>query len=534
MLIVAKDGSGDFTSIQEAVDAVPLFSREPVTIFLRMAEYRERVIINKDNIRLVGEEPNRTVITWNACAKDPDAEGNEKGTFLSWTVIVSGTNVTIENLTIRNDAGDGHVVGQAVALYTAGERFVCRNVRLIAHQDTLFCGPVITKTAKDALPHVLPNQTESAGDCPPVMIRQYFENCYIQGDTDYIFGPARVWFEGCELFMNEAGGWYTAANTPETNEYGFVFHHCRLTGACPEGMGKLGRPWRKYCRTLFLECDMDEHVAPWGFYDWDEERIITWRCGEYGTTGVRSDLSERNPAAKKLTRGEAESVTLRAVLGGWDNWRPNQIAPTWYMCGDSTMTDQPEWPYHGWGQLLKNFAPAGVAIENVAKSGRSSKSFMQERLLNAIECCLKPGDKLLIQFSHNDEKPDRERRTEPWTTYPEYLSLYIDAARRRGAEPVLITPLARRLYNPDGTLRHSHDPYPDSMRALAQEKGVRLIEMERATEALITELGEEESKKIYLHFAPGECGLQEGLADNTHLSLEGASTYAQMFMKLFQ
>ncbi len=534
MLIVAKDGTGDFSTIQEAIDAVPLYVRDPEIIFLRKGLYEERVIIDKDNIRLVGEDAEGTVITWSACANDLNSQGEPQGTFCSWSVLVTGVNVEIEHLTIRNDAGDGHLVGQAVALYAAGDRFACRGCRLIAHQDTLFCGPVLFRTAEQVLPRKLPGVVDSTGDCPPVFIRQYFEKCWIQGDTDYIFGPARVWFEDCTLFMNAAGGWYTAANTPKACEYGFVFHRCRLTGECAEGAAALGRPWRKYARTLFLECDMDAHVDPEGFRDWDEERVITWRYGEYGTTGARADLSTRNAREKRLTKAEAESVTLRAVLGCWDGWHPDRPAQTWFFCGDSTMTDQPEWPYYGWGQLMRDFAPVDVYVQNLAMSGRSSKSFMSERRLNVAECCLRAGDRLFIQFSHNDEKPDRERRTEPWTTYPEYLGLYIDAARRRGAEPVLITPLARRFFDGDGRIQHTHDPYPHAMRALAEQRGVRLIELERATERLLEEMGPEKSKEIYLHMDPIEGVLPEGITDNTHLSRNGASIYAQLFMKLLR
>ena len=151
MYIIAKDGSGDFTSIQAAIDAVPMSNRHPIILLVRMDEYHERVIVNKDNLRIIGEARDRTVITASACAKDLDAEGREKGTFLSYTFLVTGSNVEVENLTIRNDAGDGNQVGQAVAVYAAGDRGLWRNVRMIAHQDTLFCGPTMPKVAKDAL-----------------------------------------------------------------------------------------------------------------------------------------------------------------------------------------------------------------------------------------------------------------------------------------------------------------------------------------------------------------------------------------------
>ncbi len=148
-------------------------------------------------------------------------------------------------------------------------------------------------------------------DGPLTFSRQYFENCYIQGDVDFIFGCYRCWFERCTLFMNERGGFYTAANTNPAQPFGFVFSRCLLTGACEPGQGYLGRPWRKGCATVFLECEMDEHVAPEGFIDWDEERVVTARCGEWRTSGARADQSPRHPSQKRLTDEEAAKVTLQ-------------------------------------------------------------------------------------------------------------------------------------------------------------------------------------------------------------------------------
>ena len=124
MYIIARDGSGDFTSIQAAVDAVPFGNRVPVILLVRMDDYHERVIVNKDNLRIVGEARDRTILTAKGCAKDLNSEGQPKGTFLSATLLVTGNNVEVENLTIRNDAGDGRDVGQAVAVYAAGDRGV--------------------------------------------------------------------------------------------------------------------------------------------------------------------------------------------------------------------------------------------------------------------------------------------------------------------------------------------------------------------------------------------------------------------------
>jgi len=328
MIVVAKDGSGDFQSIQAAVDSLPeAAGSHPSLVLVRAGEYREKVVIHRDHVRLVGEGPEQTVLTWNGCAMDQYADGTEKGTFLSSTLMTTGCDIEVQNLTIRNDAGDGRDVGQAVAVYAAGDRGTWRNCRLIAHQDTLFCGPVR-----------MPNTLEDIGtrrgcaeaynrveDGPLTTSRQYFEDCWIQGDVDFIFGSYRCWFERCTLFMNARGGFYTAANTNQAQPFGFVFRRCRLTGACPSGEGYLGRPWRKYARTVFLECDMDEHVAPEGFCDWDTDRVVTDRCGEWHTTGARADQTVRHPSQKRLADEEALLITLSRVLGGSDGWQPDVI-----------------------------------------------------------------------------------------------------------------------------------------------------------------------------------------------------------------
>ena len=325
MITVAKDGSGDYACIQEAVDALPESGGE---ILVRTGVYREKIVIHRNHVRLAGADRERTVIAWNGCAKDRYADGTEKGTFLSSTLMTTGRDVTVENLTVRNDAGDGRSVGQAVAVYAAGDRGTWRNCSLIAHQDTLFCGPLR-----------MPNVTEDIGprtgcaerafrveDGHLTFSRQYFEDCLIRGDVDFIFGSYRCWFERCTLFMNERGGWYTAANTNEVQPYGFVFHRCRLTGVCGTGEAYLGRPWRKHARTVFLECEMDEHVAPEGFSDWDAERVVTDRCGEWQTTGARADQNSRHPAQKRLTDTEAANITVSRVLSGSDGWKPDDGA----------------------------------------------------------------------------------------------------------------------------------------------------------------------------------------------------------------
>ncbi len=326
MITVAKDGSGDFTSLQAAVDSLPeACGKEKRTIFVKKGVYPERVAVNRDRVRILGEDPLETVLTHSSHATQIHPDGTERTTFRSWTMLVNGDDVEVEGLCIRNDAGDGSVVGQAVAVYAAGDRGIWRNCRLIAHQDTLYCGPVrIPDVEEDLFPRGgKAERAERVQDGHPSHSRQYFENCYIRGDIDFIFGSYRCRFEGCTLYMNARGGWYTAANTSAEQDWGFVFHRCRLTGECPPGKAYLGRPWRKGSAAVFLACDMDECVAPEGFADWDGERRITDRYGEWGTTGARADLRQRDPREKRLTDEEARALLILSDPGTEDPAPPS-------------------------------------------------------------------------------------------------------------------------------------------------------------------------------------------------------------------
>ena len=537
MLIVAKDGTGHFTSIQAAVDACPETGRAPSLILVRRGVYEERVVIHRDNVRLVGESREETILTWSDYALNPDASGQPRGTFRTATLLVTGNQVEVENLTVRNDAGDGRIVGQAVAVYAAGDRGTWRNCRLSAHQDTLLCGPLMPRLVQD----ILPRQgrapvVENVAECSLVTGRQYFEDCLIEGDIDFIFGSYRCWFERCTLVMLERGGYYTAANTPENMDYGFVFHSCRLTGTCPEGQAFLGRPWRRFARTVFLSCDMDEHVSPEGFQDWDEVRVITPRCAEWATTGARADLSRRHPDEGLLSREEAMLLSLPQVIGGADHWHPEKRVPTWFLCGDSTMADYPvnRAPMTGWGQALQPLLQGEVFVQNEAFNGRSSRSFIDEGRLEQIRLCLRPGDLQVIGFAHNDEKSDPERHTDPETTFPQMLRRYLSTARESGALAVLVTPVARRHFDPQGLPVPTHGAYPEAIRRLAQEEQVPLVDLERASMLQLRRLGPEGSRSLYCHVAAGHPHYPIGLQDNSHLHLRGAVTMAALFLEGLQ
>ncbi|MGG1552148.1 rhamnogalacturonan acetylesterase [Paenibacillus ferrarius] len=206
-------------------------------------------------------------------------------------------------------------------------------------------------------------------------------------------------------------------------------------------------------------------------------------------------------------------------------------ACTIFLAGDSTVTDQPAdgYPYAGWGQMLPLFVKQDAAVANYALSGRSSKSFISEGVLDTIWSVIKPNDYLLIQFGHNDQKPDEERRTEPFTTYKETLLRYIDGARERGAIPILVTSVQRRFFEEDGALRDTHGDYLTAMRELAKEADVALIDLAARSKALFEQLGPEGTKALFMWLAPGEfINFPDGAEDNTHFQQKGGIEIARL------
>lgn len=205
--------------------------------------------------------------------------------------------------------------------------------------------------------------------------------------------------------------------------------------------------------------------------------------------------------------------------------------PVVYIVGDSTVEDNKA-PFRGWGYCMPEYVAEGVTVRNHALSGRSSKSFLDEGLFEPVRENIAVGDLLLIQFGHNDEKLDEERRTEPDSTFPEKLSIYIDTALNAGAQPVLMTPVSRRHYNEDGTMKFTHGAYPDAIRKLAAERGVPLIDLKMLTRELYLQLGREETAKLFVQLKPGENpDFPDGHDDLTHYNETGARAVCGLIVK---
>jgi len=295
-LTVAQDGSGDYRTIQEAVNAVRDLSQVQVIIHIKKGIYHEKLVVPswKTKISLVGESRDSTIITGNDFSGKPypgkDPYGKDKySTYTSYTVLVQGDDFHADNLTIENTAGR---VGQAVALHVEGDRCVVTNCRLLGNQDTLYLA------------------TGSS--------RQYYKDCYIEGTTDFIFGEATVIFAGCTI-RSLTNSYITAASTSPLKKTGFVFFDCRLTADTAAKKVYLGRPWRPYARTVFIRTQMDNHILPAGWDNWrsaDNEKTAFY--AEYKSSGDGARTEGRVTWSHQLTEQEAAWYTVEHILGEWD------------------------------------------------------------------------------------------------------------------------------------------------------------------------------------------------------------------------
>ena len=289
-IVVSRDGTGNFRTLQEAIESARAFMDYTVTIYVRNGVYKEKVIVPSwvENIDIIGEDRDKTIITY-----DDHANINKMGTFRTYTVKVEGSDITFKNLTIENNAAQ---LGQAVALHTEGDRLKFINCRILGNQDTIYTGAKFT--------------------------RLYFKDCYIDGTTDFIFGPSTALFEDC-IIHSKRNSYVTAASTPKEAKYGYVFKHCKLTAEPGVDKVYLGRPWRPYAYTLFIECELGKHIVSAGWHNWGKQsNEETARYMEYKNTGEGANVSERVAWSKQLTKKEAEAVTVDAIFRTQSNWNP--------------------------------------------------------------------------------------------------------------------------------------------------------------------------------------------------------------------
>ncbi len=290
--VVAKDGSGDFFTVQEAINAVPDFRKNKrTTILVRKGEYKERVIIPecKINVSLIGEEG--AVITDDNYASKKNIFGDEMSTSGSSTVYIYAPDFYAEHITFANTAGR---VGQAVACFIDGDRAYFKNCRFLGNQDTLYT------YGKES--------------------RQYYEGCYIEGTVDFIFGWSTAVFKDCEIH-SLGDGYVTAPSTDQGKVYGYVFWNCRLTAADEAGKVYLSRPWRPYAQAVYIQCEMGKHIVPEGWNNWGKasnEQTVYY--AEYQSTGEGANPSARVKYSHQLA--DISKYQPEQVLAGNDGWNP--------------------------------------------------------------------------------------------------------------------------------------------------------------------------------------------------------------------
>lgn len=311
MITVAKDNSGDFNSIQQAVDSIP--AGTPETIYIKKGIYKERVEVRKNNISFVGESTDDTIITESYYARMIMPDGSKRGTFRSYTFFVYADNFTASNLTFENAAGFGDEFGQAIAVYAEGDNITFRNCKILGHQDTLFTGPLPMKEKQPG------GFTGPTIDGIRRVVHQLYEDCYVAGEIDFIFGSATAYFKNCTLFAlnrnQEINAYYTAPSTYEGQAFGYVFESCTFTGNCPPKSVALSRPWRIHAKTVLLNCNYSDQIIDEGFTDWNKpESHETVYYAEYNGHGEGFKPEKRAAYVHQLNESEAARYTLENVM----------------------------------------------------------------------------------------------------------------------------------------------------------------------------------------------------------------------------
>lgn len=290
--VVAKDGSGDFFTVQEAINAVPDFRKQKrTTILVRKGTYKEKIVIpeSKINVSLVGEEG--AVLTYDDYARKQNVMGEEKGTSGSASCYIYAPDFYAENITFENSSGS---VGQAVACFVSADRAYFKKCRFLGFQDTLY--------------------TYAKGS------RQYYEDCYIEGTVDFIFGWSVAVFNRCRIH-SKGNGYLTAPSTDKGQRFGYLFYDCQLTADESVEKVYLSRPWRPYGQAVFVRCAMGKHILPEGWHNWGKkEAEKTVFYAEYESVGEGANPASRASFSRQLK--SLKGYEMETALAGSDGWNP--------------------------------------------------------------------------------------------------------------------------------------------------------------------------------------------------------------------
>ena len=288
---VSQIGDGNFKTVGEALKAIPLNNKKQIIIYIKNGIYKEKLVLDssKKHVKLIGEDAFKTILTFDDHTGKISPKGDTINTQTSYSFLALADDFHAENITFQNDAGFN--AGQAVALEVRGDKAVFVNCRIIGNQDILF----------------LNNENS----------RQYYLNCYLEGTTDFIFGAATAWFENCHVHSKK-NSHITAASTPQSHDFGFVFNQCVLTGDAEFDKVSLGRPWRPFASVIYMRTYIGQHIKPEGWSVWNKlDTYKLARYAEFENYGPGAKMKERVNWAKQLTSTEAKKVTPEIVFKGW-------------------------------------------------------------------------------------------------------------------------------------------------------------------------------------------------------------------------
>ena len=395
-IIVAADGSGNAKSVQEAVDKVPSNNKARIVIRIKPGTYLEQVRVPADKpyISFIGESAEQTKITFNLSNK---AAGS---TSASYSIYIGGHDFHAENITFENSFGTG---SQAVAVLVEADRVVFKNCRFLGWQDTLY--------AKNG--------------------RQYYRDCYIEGHVDYIFGQAAAIFDHCNIH-SKGDGYITAPMRFAADEpSGFVFLNSTLTSENTKNGIYLGRPWRDFGRTVFINTKMDAAIRPEGWHHWEPQREKTAYFAEYGSTGTGADSAARVAWAHKLGDADVKEFSIEYFLGGHDGWNPNSSKDAWLE------KTKPDWALVSWSDVFKQ-KPLWYQTDEAARIADQLLIYQKENggfeknVDMALMLTQKEKELLLAKRSDVSETTIDNR-----TTYPQvaYLGRVITASLLKPSPP---------------------------------------------------------------------------------------------------
>ena len=289
---VAQDGSGNFKSVQEAFNTIPLNNKTPVIVYIQNGIYKEKIHLDssKNYVTIIGEDKFKTILTYDDHTGKLSPKGDTINTRTSWSFLLKADDFTAENISFVNDAG--FTTGQAVAAEIDGDRAGFKNCRFIGFQDVLFT-----------------NNDNS---------RQFYKNCYIEGTTDFIFGSATAWFEQCHIHSKK-NSHITAASTPQSHPFGYIFNDCILTADTGLNGVSLGRPWRPFASVTYIHCYIGQHILPDGWRNWNNtDNYKTTRYAEYENYGPGANPLKRVSWSHQLTDKEVQDFKFKNVFRSWE------------------------------------------------------------------------------------------------------------------------------------------------------------------------------------------------------------------------